>query len=242
MRNSFPILSIPIHPYTMSETLAFIDKSIQEEKKTFIVTANAEIVMKANEDNSFKELICLADIVLPDGAGVVWAGKHLGYHVPERVAGYDLVQNIFPLAAKKQYKLYFLGAAPTVAATAAKNILKKYPMLDIIGTHDGFFDQEEEEKIIREINAQKTDIILVALGAPKQEQWIVDNMPRLCANIFIGIGGTFNVMAGTAKRAPLWMQKIGMEWSYRLLCEPTRIFRMIALPRFVIKVLKSKKK
>lgn len=242
MKEPFQILSIPINPYTMSEILSCIDKRIEDNKKTFIVTANAEIVMKANEISFFKELICRADIVLPDGAGVVWAGKYLGYDVPERVAGYDLVQNIFPLATKKNYKLYFLGSAPGVAATAAKNILKKHPTLDIVGTHDGFFDKQEEEKIVCEINTKQTDIVLVALGAPKQEQWIVDNMPNLSANIFIGIGGTFNVMAGTAKRAPLWMQKIGMEWSYRLLCEPTRVFRMMALPKFVIKVLKSKKK
>lgn len=242
MKESFQILSIPINPYTMSETLSFIDKRIQDRQKTFIVTANAEIVMMANDNPIFRKLICLADIVLPDGAGVVWAGKYLGYHVPERVAGYDLVQNIFPLATQKKYKVYFLGAAPSVASTAAKNILQKYPTLNIAGTHDGFFDKQEEEKIICEINNKQADILLVALGAPKQEQWIVDNMPKLCANIFIGIGGTFNVMAGTAKRAPLWMQKIGMEWFHRLLCEPTRILRMIALPKFVIKVLNSKKK
>lgn len=237
------ILDVPVHPFTMREILAEIDVRIAEKRKTFVVTANAEIIMMCQEDEDYKRILTeRADIVLPDGAGAVWAGRRLGCGVPERVAGFDLYCRLLELAAQKGYKSFFFGGAPGIAEAARNKAEQLYSGLKIVGCRSGYFTLEEEAGILEEINCSGADMLFVALGAPKQERWLAANIPSLSPSILMGIGGSFDVMAGKVERAPKWMQESGLEWAFRLYKQPERFVRMLALPKFVLKVLLSKHK
>ena len=197
--------------------------------------------MMANEDNELNDILADADLVVADGAGVVWAARHQGDMMPERVAGFDLVQELLKKSAEKKYKVFFLGAGIGVAEQAKAKAEMKYRGVNIVGIRDGYFKPDDEENIIAIINALKPDLLLVALGVPRQEKWIKKNLEKLNVKVAIGVGGTFDVMAGNVKRAPLWMQKANLEWSYRLFLQPQRIFRMMAIPKFMLKVMLGKK-
>lgn len=238
---SAKILGVNVATFTMREAIDYIMARVAQHKRTFIITANAEIIMLAQEDQEFNKIITgCADLVLPDGAGVVLAAKHLGYHMPERVAGYDLVQNLLPKAESKGLKIYFFGAAPGTAEAAAKNAVARYPQLKIAGVRDGFFNPEDEDSIIETINTSQADILLLALGVPKQEKFVARHLDKLQPNVLIGVGGTFDVMAGHVKRAPEVWQKHNLEWLYRLANQPQRFMRMLALPKFVFNILMAR--
>ena len=235
------ILGIPVHPFTMDGAVTALDKAIINRQQAFVVTANAEIIMMAQEDGAYQKILTeIADVVLPDGAGTVWAGRHLGYTVPERVAGYDLFQRLLALAAAKGYKVYFFGGTPGIAEVAAQRSAEQYPGLQVVGTRNGYFTEQEVPEIIAEINASGAELLFVALGAPKQEIWLAEHGQKLQAAVRMGIGGSFDVVAGKMQRAPLWMQNAGLEWLFRLYKQPGRFVRMLALPKFVIKVWMSK--
>jgi N-acetylglucosaminyldiphosphoundecaprenol N-acetyl-beta-D-mannosaminyltransferase len=220
----------------MQQAVAIVDDFVRGSKSSLVATANAEMVMLAQQDQDLFAILNSAELVLADGAGVVWAARRLAAGVPERVAGYDLTQELLKHAATTGYKVFWLGAAPGVAEAAAAKAAAKYPGLHTVGTHDGYFDYDDDN-IRRLIRESQTDILLCALGVPKQEKWLSQYRDELGAKVLIGVGGTFDVMAGNVKRAPLWMQRAGLEWSYRLLRQPSRIVRMMALPRFVARVM-----
>ena len=232
------ILNVPVSSLSMQETVNYIQERLQKQQKTFVVTANAEIIMMAQNDSAYLELLRQADIVTPDGAGVVWAAKHLGSPVPERVAGYDLFHQLLLLAAKTQKKVYFFGGKQGIAEQAADKAKVLYPGLVIAGCRNGYFQETENETIINDINSSGAEMLFAALGAPKQEFWLNENKEKLQANLLMGIGGSFDVLSGQTTRAPLWMQKAGLEWLYRLMKEPYRFKRMAStLPVFVLKTL-----
>lgn len=232
------ILNVPVHPLTMAKTVAVLDEKIAGKRQTFVVTANAEILMMADKDRAYQNIIAeTADIVLPDGAGVVWAGRHLGYQMPERVAGYDLFLHLLALSAEKGYKVFFFGGTPGIAEIAATISQEKNKGLKIAGCLNGYFTDEDNEKILKTINDSDADILFAALGAPKQEKWLAKWRSQLKPSLLMGIGGSFDVVAGKTKRAPLWMQQASLEWLYRLLKQPSRLGRMMALPKFVLKVV-----
>jgi N-acetylglucosaminyldiphosphoundecaprenol N-acetyl-beta-D-mannosaminyltransferase len=207
-----------------------------------IITLNAEIIYRAQNEPELLDLINQADLVTPDGAGVVWAANYLGRPVPERVTGIDLLQEIVKEAGKKGWRLFFFGGAPGITAKAAENLQKKYQNLQIVGTKHGYLASiEEEEALIELIKKSTPDILFVALGAPKQEFWIKKHQEKLQVPVCIGVGGSFDVLAGKFTRAPGWMQEARLEWLYRLLKEPARYKRMLALPKFMLKVIQSKK-
>jgi N-acetylglucosaminyldiphosphoundecaprenol N-acetyl-beta-D-mannosaminyltransferase len=241
VRNRIAILNVMIDVVTMKEAVAFVKQFILQKKPHLIVTPNAEIVMMANKDKQLAHIINHADLVVPDGAGVVWAARYQGGSMPERVAGYDLVQNLLLEAVKEKYRIYMLGGAPGIAEKAKKIAEKRYPGVQIIGTRNGFFTEKDEPEIIKEIISCQPDALLVALGVPRQEKWLYKYKEKLKVPVSIGVGGTFDVMAGVVQRAPLWMQRANLEWLFRLLAEPKRAIRMLALPRFVIKVMAAKK-
>ena len=168
-----------------------------------------------------------------DGAGVLWAAKVLDLPLRERVPGVDLTQAICEMAAREGYGVYFLGAAPGVAEKAAAVLRGRFPGLRVVGTHDGYFPPEEEERLVEEIRAARPDVLFVALGMPKQEQWIRKHQERLGVPVLMGVGGSFDVISGNLPRAPQWMQNFGLEWLYRVYLEPQRLPRLLALPRFV---------
>ncbi|MBP3231742.1 MAG: WecB/TagA/CpsF family glycosyltransferase [Anaerovibrio sp.] len=235
------ILGVNVNSLTMAEAVETVKNFIEKGERRLIATANAEMIMRATYDVELKTILNAADLVVPDGAGTVWAAGYLGHPMPERVAGYDLSQELMRLAPSKKYKLYFFGSAPGVADLAKAKAEKWYPGIDIVGTRNGYFSAEDEQSIIADIKAKKPDILLVALGVPKQEKWLYAHLDELNVPVSIGVGGSFDVMAGVMKRAPLWMQKAKLEWLYRGLKQPSRIGRLMALPKFVFKVMGSKK-
>mgnify|MGYP003590556378 CR=1 FL=1 len=241
MQSTVTVLDIPIAAITMKQAVAAVEDFITAKKTHLIATANAEMIMMAQQDGELASILKQADLVVPDGAGVVWASRYLGHPVPERVAGYDLSQQLLQQAAQKGYRVYFFGAAPGIAVQAQAVAVARYPGLHIVGVRDGYFSVQEEDEIIAEIKASQSDILLVALGVPKQEKWLAKNLHRLATPVAMGVGGTFDVMAGVVERAPLWMQQASLEWLYRLLQQPQRFLRMLALPQFVLRVLYAKK-
>lgn len=241
MSESFPVLGVKIKITTMKSAVAEICEHVELNKQMMIVTANPEIVMMCKNDDYYKKIVNSADAVFADGVGIVWAGRHLGYNIPERIAGFDLTLELFQIANANKYKIFLFGAHDGIAEKAIEKIQQKHPDIEFVGCRHGFFKEGQVCEIIEEINAAKPDILLVALGAPKQEKFIFENKDKLDCKIFLGIGGAFDVLAGKSKRAPAVWQKCGLEWFYRLCMQPQRIGRMLSIPKFVFHVLLSKK-
>lgn len=242
MISTIPILSIPIYNVTLEEARDFAFQCLAEGKAAAIATANAEMVMLAQADPELADMLRHADLVVPDGAGVLWAAEQQGENFKERVTGVDLACSLLAKAAARQTPVYLFGGAEGIARQAAENMQKQYPGLHVVGTHSGYFAADEEAAIIQDIRGKGTQILLVALGVPKQEKWIHDHLYELGPCIAMGVGGTLDVLAGKVCRAPKWMQEHRVEWLYRLLKEPTRFKRMLALPKFVFTVKRHLKK
>ena len=243
MRETATILDIPVNPYTMDEAVSKLTGDTLSQKINFVVTANAEIIMMAQQDAAYKKLLQEeTDMILPDGAGTVWAGNYLGYHIPERVAGYDLFLRLLEEAAKRKIPVFFFGGKPGVAEEAAEEGRRRWPGLQVAGCRNGYFSAAEETAIINEINGSGAAMLFAALGAPKQEKWLNHYAAELKPCLRMGIGGSFDVLAGKMQRAPKWMQDAKLEWLFRLMKQPSRIGRMMALPKFVLEVRKEKRK
>jgi N-acetylglucosaminyldiphosphoundecaprenol N-acetyl-beta-D-mannosaminyltransferase len=200
------------------------------------------MIMNATRDEELLEILRAADLVVPDGAGTVWAAHHLGHEMPERVAGYDLTQELLKRAPEKNRRVFFFGSAPGVAEKAKQKAEAMYPGIQIVGVRNGYFSEDEVPAIIRMIREAQPDLLLAALGVPKQEKWLKKYKEKLGVPVSIGVGGTLDVMAGTAKRAPVWMQKAKLEWLFRGILQPKRAGRLLALPKFVFRVHASKKR
>ena len=240
-KNRVDILGIHVDSLTMGEAVGRIQTSIEEKSPMLVATANAEMLMRATYDRELRDILNGAALVVPDGAGTVWAAHHLGHLMPERVAGYDLAQELMREAPQKGYRIFFFGAAPGVAEKAKEKAEKLYPGIEIVGIRNGFFSKEDEPEILHEIQQAAPDILLAALGVPKQEKWLAAHLAELAVPVSMGVGGTFDVMAGVMKRAPRWMQRAKLEWLFRGALQPKRAGRLMALPRFVFKVMAYKK-
>ena len=205
---------------------------LEEDGPHLVATPNPEIVQRANKDRAFAEILAGADMVVPDGVGVIYAAKILGRPLKSRVPGIDLAAALMGRVAGTGKRLFLLGAAPGVAEQAAVNLRAAYPGLVVCGTHDGYF--EEDGPVIDAIRRAEADIVFVCLGAPKQEKWIAAHGESAGARLYLGLGGSLDVFAGKAERAPERFQRLGLEWLYRLLKEPSRIGRMAKLPLFLV--------
>lgn len=234
------ILGVAFDVVTMDEAAEKAKGFLQADGQYYICTPNPEIVMEARADKELAGILQKADLVVPDGIGVVWASRYSEKRLPERVAGYDLTQRLMRDLAGTEETFYFFGGAPGVAAAAARRMRREYPGLKIVGMHNGYFDKKEEKKILEDIKKRSPSILLVGLGAPKQEKWIAEHMRQTGAKLCIGVGGSFDVMAGNVKRAPKVFRRLGMEWFYRLITQPTRWKRMLRLPVFALTVLKER--
>ena len=234
------ILGLPVDKVDMPEAVSRVEELVARDRTCQVVTLNSEIAMMAQEDAELRDVICEADLVVPDGVGVVWASRVLGFPLPQRVAGFDLMQELLICAAKNNRSVFFLGAEPGVAQEAAECAKRRVPGLIVAGTRDGFFDEGEESAVIDEVNLSGARLLFVGMGAPRQDFWIARNKTRIKGAVCIGVGGSFDVLAGKVKRAPDWMGQCGLEWLYRLVCQPSRFVRMLALPRFVVRVLREK--
>lgn len=235
------ILGVRVDAVTMQQAVAVVEKFMDERAGVLVATANAEMIMRATHDAELMRILNSAALVVPDGAGTVWAAHHLGYEMPERVAGYDMAQQLMKNAPAKKRRIYFFGSAPGVADKAKAKAERLYPGIEIVGVRNGFFTEKDEPQIIADIKAAKPDLLLVALGVPKQEKWLAKHLTELDVPVAIGVGGTLDVMAGVMKRAPLWMQKAKLEWLFRGMLQPKRAGRLLALPKFVLKVHGAKK-
>lgn len=238
------IIGVPINNVNINEavSLALLYMDEKKEDTKTIFTPNPEFIMNALKDEEFMQILNKSSLNIADGIGVVIASKILGYPLRERVAGYDLVQNLFSYMRSKEKTVYFLGATEEVILAAKENMEKKYRGLKVVGVHNGYFSENEEYLIIDEINELRPDLLLVGLGSPRQEKWIFNNKDKIDTKVMIGVGGSFDVMAGFIKRAPKFFINLNLEWFYRLITQPTRFKRMIKLPLFLFEVLKYKVK
>jgi N-acetylglucosaminyldiphosphoundecaprenol N-acetyl-beta-D-mannosaminyltransferase len=242
MRNTINIMGVPVDNVTMKEALEIVYRFLSENSIHAIYTPNSEIMMAAQREPYLKTILNDADLLVADGAGVVLASRILGKPLPEKVAGFDLVKSVLKISENKSISFFLFGSKPGVAEEAQKNILRLYPWVNIVGCQNGYFNKDEESKIIDNINSSNADILLVALGAPKQEKWIHENKSKLNVKVCIGVGGTLDVFAGKVKLAPKFFRKNGLEWLYRLYREPRRFIRMLDLPRFILLAMKTRLK
>lgn len=227
------ILGVQFDNVTVSQAA---DMALAGKRPFVIYTPNPEIVRRAQKESSFCDVLNSADLVVPDGIGIVYASRILKGNIKQRAAGFDIVCALLDGLAQKNAKVYLFGGKPGVAKQAAQRVEKSYPGIRIVGAQNGYFDEKKEEEIIADIKTQQPDLLLVCLGAPKQEKWIMNHKDELGAGILIGAGGSIDVLSGNTKRAPEFFQKHGLEWFYRLLKEPKRIGRMISLPFFLVEV------
>ncbi len=237
MRQNVDILGIPIDNVTMQDALKIFKRFLGENKTHAIYTPNSEIIMAATRDSGLMRALRDADMLIPDGAGVVLGSKILGTPLQQKVSGIDLVRESFAAATAGHLdcSYYLLGGRPGIAAEAADKIRSAYPGVVIAGLHHGYFTPDEEDAIIESINQSRADVLLVGLGAPKQEKWIDKNKDRLNVKICMGIGGSLDVFSGKTALAPEFLRRNGLEWAYRLVKQPWRYKRMADLPVFILK-------
>lgn len=233
------ILGIKVDNLNMKQVMKRIDVFLREDSHRTIFTPNPEMIMATRDDEYFFNILNSADIVVPDGIGVVYASKLNSVKIKERVAGCDVVFNILNKYKDYNKKVYLLGAGKGIAEKAKYNMEKEYKGIDIVGVHDGYFDEDEEKNIVAEINKLKPDILLVGLGLGKQEKWIFEHKD-LDVKLSMGVGGVIDVMAGVTTRAPEVFIKLNLEWFYRLIKQPSRFFRIMKLPLFILVVIKEK--
>ncbi|MBK8574718.1 MAG: WecB/TagA/CpsF family glycosyltransferase [Elusimicrobia bacterium] len=204
-----------------------------------IITANPLMIMAAEKDPALRAAFDAADLVIPDSAGVQWAARMKGHKI-SKIAGIDLMDALCAQAAERSWRVYFLGAAPGVAETAAHVLTQRHKGLQVAGIQHGYFARGTgEEAVIHPIAESKPDLLFVALSTPVQDGWIHKNLSRFGAKVVMGVGGSFDVLSGRLRRAPAWMRTTGLEWFFRLLQEPGRATRMIQLPVFAMSVMKD---
>ena len=242
------IFGVEIQNTRLEDVVLKLEEYLKGESLRTIYTPNTEIVMAAKEDHELRDLINKGDIVIPDGIGLIYGSRIKKKPLKERVTGFDTSMKLLDIANKNSYSIYLLGGKDGIAKGAAERINRDYPNIKVSGFHHGFFkgshlglqDQPEEERIIEEINNTNPDIIFVGFGFPKQELWIDSNKDRIRGRVIIGKGGIMDILAGNAKRAPEIFIKLGLEWFYRLMQNPSRIKRQMALPMFLINVILDK--
>lgn len=229
------ILGVGFDPVTMGGAAARALELIDTRAGAYVCTPNPEILMMARKDPELMEAINGADMVLPDGVGILWAARKKGRPLPERVAGYDF---LLALLERMRGTVYILGGRPGAAELAGENIARRYPNVTVAGTCEGFI--KDELALIAELGERRPDLLMVCLGAPKQELWMAAHRD-LPVGLMAGLGGSVDVLAGTVRRAPLWWRAHKVEWLYRLLTQPKRFWRMLHLPAYLLAVLRERK-
>ena len=236
---SIEILGSRVDDATYADLIEHVDAFVESGEPHHIITVNVEMLVTAHDDPAFAAVLQGGALNVADSVGLMLAARLLRRPLRERVTGSDGIHRLAAHSARKGYRLYLLGAAPGVAELAAQNLRAANPGLEVAGTHAGSPSAAEEDDIIRRIRAAKPDLLLVAYGVPAEEKWIARNRLRLGVPVMMGVGGAFDFAAGVTKRAPGWMRRLGLEWLFRLISEPWRWRRQLALPRFVALVLRQ---
>ncbi|MGA2090439.1 MAG: WecB/TagA/CpsF family glycosyltransferase [Endomicrobiales bacterium] len=226
--------------YDCSAVLVEISRIIERRIPSQIVTLNALMFNHCLKDSTLAQTVSNAEIVVADSIGVVWAARLINNISISRMPGIDLINNLCALATANEYSLFLLGSFHGIAAKAADQLKLKFPGVTIAGCHHGYFDSHEETSLIELIRSARPDILLVGLDVPRQEKWIAANREKLDVPIIMGVGGSFDVISGNLKRAPLWMQQLGLEWLFRFIQQPWRLVRIKDLPLFMIQILTLK--
>lgn len=236
------ILGVPVDCVTMESAVDFADAAIgmKSAARMRIVAVNPEKIMKAQEDGTLMAFLQGCHLLLPDGIGVVLAARLLGLGPMVRVPGSEFMPALCKRAAKRGFKIFLFGGKPEVNNKVVDVLKATYPEIKIVGNRDGYVREIDMPELVAQINASKAEILFLALGSPKQEIWMDRYLPQTDVKLCQGVGGTFDVIAGNVKRAPLIFRKLNLEWFYRLLAQPKRIFRQTALPKFAYRVLKMK--
>ncbi|MGE4484992.1 MAG: WecB/TagA/CpsF family glycosyltransferase [Oscillospiraceae bacterium] len=229
------VLGIGFDDINMDEAVKIAEELMEKRRAAYAVTPNPEIVWLCRNDPKLKKAVEGAALVIPDGIGIIYGAKILGRPLKGKMPGIDFAERLFAEMAKTGKSVYFFGSKPGVAKLAAANLKERFNGLVIAGTHDGYFN--DDTPIIDDINEKKPDLLLVCLGAPKQECWMHDNAEKLDAGFMAGLGGSLDVFAGVVERAPENWRRLNLEWLYRLKREPRRITRMIKLPMFLLAVI-----
>lgn len=232
------ILGVQVNTENYDELIPKVFRNIEDKKKSLVVAINPEKLMKAKEDPGLKALLNRAEFQIPDGIGVIIASKLKKGSISSRITGIDMMDRIVKEAARTGRAVFLYGAKPGVADKAAQQLKQTYPDLIVAGTQDGY--ESDTSKVLETINKAKPDILFVAMGSPKQEQWIEQHRDNLYPTLYQGVGGSFDVLAGNVKRAPAAFQRMGAEWLYRLLKEPSRLKRQMNLPKFLFEVFTQK--
>lgn len=241
--NSIKILNTTIHNLNMQETLEVVDNTISKGEQLHHVVVNAGKIVAMQKDLQLRQSVNESDLINADGQAVVWASKVLGKPLKERVAGIDLMVNLVELASKNKYKVFFFGAKEDVVKEVVARYSKQYSSDIVAGYRNGYFHKEDEQNIATEISNSGANILFVAISSPTKENFLYENKKILQkVNFVMGVGGSFDVIAGKVKRAPLWMQKSGLEWFYRFTQEPNRMWKryLIGNSKFILLVLKEK--
>ena len=237
-----PILNTYIDALTMEETISEVEKIIARGVPTQHVVINANKVNLMNEDPELKRIVNECPLINADGISILWAAKVLGLPIKERVTGIDLFLNLVKVASEKGYKIYLFGAKEEVVRKVKKVFEEEYPTLQIVGYRNGYFTEEDEPEIVKNMAESGADMMFVAFSSPKKEYWINKYIDQLNIPFVMGVGGSFDVVAGVTERAPKWVQIRGFEWLYRLVQEPRRMWRryVIGNAQFIGYTVKAK--
>jgi len=219
------LFGIPVEAMTMGQTLDLVDEVIRERRSLQIGVINAAKVVNMDKDPELRDAVLSSDIILADGAAVVWASKLLRTPLPERVTGIDLMFGMFERGMERGYRVYCLGATEEISRTVEENLARDYPGLVLAGRHHGYFTEEEAQDIADQVRDSKADILLVAMTSPKKERFLAKWMAHMQVPVCHGVGGSFDVYAGKVERAPERWQKLGLEWLYRVKQEPGRLWK-----------------
>ena len=239
---SLSLLDAPIHNVDMETALQILDGFIQVGGPHHVVTADSSMLVMAQEDAALRAIIGLAELVTPDSTGILWAARRHGTPLKERVSGVEIVERLCERSAARGYRLFFLGAGPGVAEMAADRMRARYSGAQIVGVRHGYFSEAETPALLEEIRRCQPDVLCVAMGIPKQEKWIAAYREALGVPVMIGVGGTFDVLSGRTRRAPHWMQRLSLEWLWRVLSNPRKIGKVMLLPRFVVLTLRDSRR
>ncbi|MCK4385059.1 MAG: WecB/TagA/CpsF family glycosyltransferase [candidate division Zixibacteria bacterium] len=242
--NKITLFGCPIDNLGFDDTVRRIEDSIQKRQPIRHCAINAAKIVKIQSDRKLREIVVSSDVISPDGQSIVWASRFLKKPLPERVTGIDLMQKLLELAANKGYKVFLLGAREEVISRLTEKLKQKLPRLNLVGWRNGYFSTAEEKEIVEEINQKKPDILFVGMSSPKKEYWMSKYQSSLKVSFCMGVGGGFDVLVGKIKRAPRWMQKLGLEWFHRFLQEPTRMWKryLVTNTLFLFYLLKEKLK